>query len=244
MHPAPPAPSRDWSLFLDVDGTLIEIQETPASVFVGDELKSLLLEASRRLNGALALVSGRSIEVLDELFHPLALPAAGLHGVERRLATGERRGQTYRDPALAGARAMLTAFVESHPGTLLEDKGRALAVHFRLAPEFEASSRQAVAAAARTLPPGYHVQEGKMVLEIKPLNFTKATAIEEFMREPPFMGRTPVFVGDDLTDQAGLRAVESLGGISIAVGHRVQGQWRFDNPAAVRRWLAALAALP
>ncbi len=243
MHPRPPAPSRDWCLFLDVDGTLIELQETPSSVVVGDALKQLLEEVSRRLDGALALVSGRSIEVLDELFHPLVFPAAGLHGVERRLATGERRGQSYRDTALAGARASLTLFVESHPGTLLEDKGRALAVHFRLAPESETSARQAVAAAARALSPGYHVQEGKMVLEIKPLGFTKATAIEEFMQEAPFLGRTPVFVGDDLTDQAGFRTVERLGGISIAVGHRVQGQWRFDNPAAVRRWLGSIATL-
>ncbi len=119
--------------------------------------------------------------------HPLVFPAAGLHGVERRLATGERRGQSYRDTALAGARASLALFVEAHPGTLLEDKGRALAVHFRLAPEFETSARQAVAAAARALAPGYHVQEGKMVLEIKPLGFTKATAIEEFMQEAPFL---------------------------------------------------------
>ena len=130
-----PDPSHDWCLFLDVDGTLIELQETPSAVFVGDELKQLVMEASRRLGGALALVSGRSIEVLDELFFPLELPAAGLHGVERRLASGERRGQSYRDAALASARAKLEAFVASHPGTLLEDKGRALAVHFRLAPE-------------------------------------------------------------------------------------------------------------
>ena len=82
-----------------------------------------------------------------------------------------------------------------------------------------------------------------MVFEIKPLSFTKATAIEEFMQEAPFLGRIPVFVGDDLTDQAGFRAVETLGGISIAVGHRVQGQWRFDNPAAVRRWLVSIATL-
>lgn len=243
MHPRAPAPSRDWCLFLDVDGTLIELEETPASVVVSDALKQLLTEVSRRLGGALALVSGRSIEVLDALFEPVVFPAAGLHGVERRLATGERRGQSYRDPALAGARTSLALFVEAHPGTLLEDKGRALAVHFRLAPEFETGARQAVAAAARALAPGYHVQEGKMVLEIKPLSFTKATAIEEFMQEGPFRARTPVFVGDDLTDQAGFRAVERLGGISIAVGHRVQGQWRFDNPAAVRRWLGSIAAL-
>jgi len=244
MRSRAPAVSRDFGLFLDVDGTLVELQETPAEVIVGESLKSLLVEVSRCLQGALALVSGRSIETLDALFAPLVLPAAGLHGVERRGASGVRRGASYCDSALAGARQSLTAFVESHPGTLLEDKGRALALHFRLAPEFETSARQAVSAAVHALASGYHVQEGKMVLEIKPYGFTKATAIEEFLQEPPFAGRTPVVVGDDLTDQAAFRLVETLGGISIAVGHRVQGQWRLDNPAAVRRWLASIAALP
>jgi len=244
MRSQAPAASHDFSLFLDVDGTLVELQETPAEVVVGEPLKTLLTEVSRRLQGAVALVSGRSIETLDALFEPLVFPAAGLHGVERRSASGERRGASYPDPSLSDARLALTAFVESHPGTLLEDKGRALALHFRLAPQFETRARQAVAALVRPLAPAYHVQEGKMVLEIKPHGFTKATAIEEFLGEAPFVGRTPVVVGDDLTDQAGFRLIEALGGISIAVGHRLQGQWRFDNPAAVRHWLAAIAALP
>jgi trehalose 6-phosphate phosphatase len=244
MRSQAPAASPDFSLFLDVDGTLVELQETPGDVVIGEPLKALLAGVARRLEGAVALVSGRSIETLDALFAPLVFPAAGLHGVERRSASGERRGANYRDPLLASARLALTAFVESHPGTLLEDKGRALALHFRLAPDFEAGARQAIAALVRPLAPAYHVQEGKMVLEIKPQGFTKATAIEELLREAPFAGRTPVVVGDDLTDQVGFRLVEALGGISIAVGHRVQGQWRFDNPAAVRHWLASIAALP
>jgi trehalose 6-phosphate phosphatase len=244
MRSRAPAASHDFGLFLDVDGTLVELAETPGEVVVGEPLKTLLTEVSRRLDGAVALVSGRSIETLDALFEPLVFPAAGLHGVERRSASGERRGASYCDPSLAAARLALTAFVESHPGTLLEDKGRALALHFRLAPEFESEARQTVSALVRPLAPGYHVQEGKMVLEIKPQAFTKATAIQEFLREAPFAGRTPVVVGDDLTDQGGFRLVEALGGISIAVGHRVQGQWRVDNPAAVRHWLASIAALP
>jgi trehalose 6-phosphate phosphatase len=242
MRPRAPPVSHDLGLFLDVDGTLVELQETPAEVVVGESLKALLTEVSSRLDGAVALVSGRSIETLDALFEPLIFPAAGLHGVERRRASGERRGANYRDPLLSDARRALTAFVESHPGTLLEDKGRALALHFRLAPAFETGARQAIAALVRPLAPAYHVQEGKMVLEIKPQGFSKATAIEEFLGEAPFAGRTPVVVGDDLTDQAGFRLVETLGGISIAVGHRVQGQCRLDNPAAVRQWLASIAS--
>jgi trehalose 6-phosphate phosphatase len=144
---------------------------------------------------------------------------------------------------LDAARVPLRAFVESHPGTLFEDKGRTIAVHFRLAPALEGSVRRAVAAAIAPLQAHYEVQAGNMVLEIKPRGFTKATAAEAFMREAPFAGRTPVFVGDDLTDEAGLRFAERAGGVSIAVGDRLRGQWRLQNPREVRRWLAAIAAL-
>jgi len=237
-----PAPSLTWCLFLDVDGTLLDIADTPADVVVDEALKSLLLRVSERLGGALALVSGRSIAALDELFAPLRLPAAGQHGAERRGASGLEicaDGGT----ALAGARAHLAAFVESHPGTLLEDKGRSLAVHFRLAPALEDTVRRVVAGAAAPIASRYEVQEGKMVLEIKPRGITKGTAAEAFMREAPFAQRTPVFVGDDLTDESGLRFAEAAGGIAVAVGSRVRARWQLDDPAAVRRWLRAIAAL-
>jgi len=238
-----PVPSLNWCLFLDVDGTLLDFTDAPSLTVADPELKTLLGEVAERLGGAVALVSGRSIAYLDALFAPLKLPAAGLHGVERRKASGAVQGANYSDAQLNTARAALGAFVESHPGTLLEDKGRALALHFRLAPEFESGVRQIVAALAKAMGANYHVQEGSMVLEIKPCGFTKATAAKKFMQEPPFSGRTPVFVGDDLTDQAGFRIVEALGGISIAVGNRIRGQWHFDDPAAVRRWLQDIAAL-
>ena len=242
MQTAAPAPSREWCLFLDVDGTLLELAETPTAVVVDCELKELLARLARTLDGAVALVSGRSIDVVDRLFAPLRLPAAGLHGLERRTASGERRSAQGIDARLDGARASLAAFVRAHPGTLLEDKGCALAVHFRTAPRFAELARRAVDEAARSVP-GHHVQEGKMVLEIKPGGITKATAVEAFMCEPPFQGRRPVFVGDDLTDHDGLRSVERMGGISIAVGDRIEGQWHLEDPAEVRRWLASIAAL-
>ncbi len=138
----PPAPSLDWCLFLDVDGTLLELTDTPSGVAADPMLKSLLKEVAERLGGAVALVSGRSIAYLDALFAPLKLPAAGLHGVERRKASGAIQGANYSDAQLDGARAALQAFVDAHPGTLLEDKGRNLAVHYRLAPELEASVRR------------------------------------------------------------------------------------------------------
>jgi trehalose 6-phosphate phosphatase len=242
MNTAAPAPSREWCLFLDIDGTLLELAETPEAVVVDRELKDLLARLAQTLEGALALVSGRSIDVMDQLFAPLRLPAAGLHGLERRTASGERRGAQGVDARLDAARTSLAAFVDAHPGTLLEDKGGALALHFRTAPRFAEPARRAVDAAARSVP-GYHVQEGKMVLEIKPRQVTKGTAVEAFMHEPPFRGRKPVFVGDDLTDHDGMRSAERLGGISVAVGDRIEGQWHLEGPAEVRRWLASVAAL-
>jgi trehalose 6-phosphate phosphatase len=244
MRNAAPAPSLDWCLFLDVDGTLVELAETPSAVLVDRSLNGLISAVARRLNGAVALVSGRSIATIDELFAPLKLPAAGQHGAERRTASGASYSAGARREAdLDGARLSLITFVDAHPGTLFEDKGFTIAVHFRRAPEFEESVLHAVSAAAAALGAGYEVQAGNRVFEIKPSSFTKATAAEAFMSEAPFAGRTPVFVGDDLTDEPGLRFAERAGGISIAVGDRISGQWRLENPREVRRWLAAVAAM-
>jgi trehalose 6-phosphate phosphatase len=237
-----PTPSRAWCLFLDVDGTLLELADTPDAVTVDDALKELLARVAEALGGAVALVSGRSIGVLDRLFTPLKLPAAGLHGLERRTASGALNAAAEPDARLGHARACLAAFVDAHPGTLLEDKGGTLALHFRLASHFAETARRVIEASARALP-GFQVQEGKMVLELKPRGITKATAARAFMQEPPFAGRTPVFVGDDLTDRDGLSFAERMGGVSIAVGDRIEGQCHLQNPAEVRRWLASVAAL-
>jgi trehalose 6-phosphate phosphatase len=238
-----PVLSLQWCLFLDVDGTLIELTDSPLETFAEPQLKAVLGQVSERLGGAVALVSGRSIEYLDALFDPLRLPAAGLHGVERRKASGVMHGASFVDAQLNQARAAVAALVQEHPGTSVEDKGRTIAIHYRMAPQAETAVRQSLAAIAKPLGSNYHIQEGNMVLEIKPRGFTKASAIKAFMTEAPFSGRRPVFVGDDLTDQDGFRMVEDQGGISIAVGDRVQGQYRFDNAAAVRTWLQGIAEL-
>ena len=188
-------------------------------------------------------MSGRSIHYLDGLFAPLRLPAAGLHGVERRKASGVLHGASFVDTQLTQARTAVNTLVQAHPGTSVEDKGRTIAVHYRMAPQVESVLRQELAAIAKPLGTNYHIQEGNMVLEIKPRGFTKATAIKAFLKEPPFSGRKPVFIGDDLTDQDGFRLVEDEGGISIAVGERVHGQYRATNASAVRTWLQGIAAL-
>lgn len=235
-------PPQAWCVFLDVDGTLIELTNTPLQTCADAALKSLLQRLSDRLGGALALVSGRSIEYLDALFAPLHLPIAGLHGVERRAFSGALYGTGIDGSRLDEARAALGALVAAHPGTLLEDKGRTVAVHFRMAPHSETAIRRSVAAVAAALEPAYHVQGGNMMLEIKPRGFSKGGAIDGFMREPPFAGRTPVFVGDDFTDMDGFEVVESYGGISIGVGDRVTGQCRLADPAAVHAWLERAAS--
>src|ERR1700723_425382 len=138
-----PPPSLKWCLFLDVDGTLIELTDSPLDPLASPELKTLLGQVSERLGGALALVSGRSIGYLDGLFAPLRLPAAGLHGVERRKATGAMHGASFVDTQLTEVRSAVNALVQAHPGTSVEDKGRTIAVHFGMAPEGEADGRQA-----------------------------------------------------------------------------------------------------
>jgi trehalose 6-phosphate phosphatase len=243
MTPSPSLPSLQWCVFLDVDGTLIEFTDSPLETRADPGLKALLSNVAERLGGALALVSGRSIEYLDGLFAPLRLPAAGLHGVERRKASGVMHGASFVDTQLDPARAVLKALAIAHPGTLLEDKGRTIAVHFRMAPRSEPAVLETVRAIAAQLGSNYHIQGGNMMLELKPRGFTKASAIKAFMHEPPFSGRKPVFVGDDLTDQDGFRTVEDQGGISIAVGDRVHGQFRLENPKAVRGWLEGISAM-
>jgi trehalose 6-phosphate phosphatase len=243
MKQTPPSPSLEWCLFLDVDGTLVELTDTPSQTVADPEIKALLRETAERLGGAVALISGREIQTLDELFAPLRLPAAGLHGVERRKSDGAIQGAHFVDSRLDPARAAIKALVAAHPGMLMEDKDRTIAVHFRMAPQDAGIAARAVSEIAESLGTGYHVQAGDMMFEIKPRGFTKATAIEAFMNEPPFNGRHPVFVGDDLTDQDGFAFVAAAGGISIGVGDRVQAQYYLKDVAAVRAWLRGIVAL-
>lgn len=233
----------DWALFLDVDGTILEIAATPEAVQVPPLAVPAIAAASARLGGAVALVSGRSIADLDRLFSPLRLPAAGSHGAQRRTAEGvviERHDAAQLEPA----RELLARFVEAHAGLLLEDKRDALALHYRLAPALEPAARRVVAEAAAAVGPAFHVQEGKMVLEIKARATSKGRAIEQFMEERPFAGRQPVFVGDDLTDEDGFAVVNRLGGHSIAVGvaRETLARWHLRDAAHVLRWLASQGA--
>ena len=228
-----------WALFLDVDGTLVDIERHPDEVRAEPALRQSLASAATALGGALALVSGRSIASLDRIFTPLTLPAAGLHGLERRDAAGRVHYPSGYAERIAAARAGLLGFVQSEAGLLLEDKGAALALHFRNAPELEDACRQNMETARRTAGEDFHVQQGKMVLELKPSGHDKGTAIQAFMGETPFAGRQPVFIGDDLTDEDGFRAVNRLGGLSVRVGAHPDTAARIvaDSVAEIRQWL-------
>lgn len=246
MTPFGPAPrsreERDrCCLFLDVDGTLLDIAPTPDAVRVDDELRRLLADVASALDGAVALVSGRDIQSLDHLFDPQRWPAAGLHGLERRDAEGRLHRHARGRRSLDEARLRLLYLVGRLPGVLIEDKGLSLAVHYRAAPELETPLRRALADIAAQLEPDYHVLEGKRVLELKPTAATKADAVRAFLDEPPFAGRRPIYVGDDVTDLDGFAAVERLGGVSVAVGDRVNAQLRVASPRDVRALLADLA---
>jgi trehalose 6-phosphate phosphatase len=226
-----------------VDGTLLEIAPTPDAVRVEESLKQLLRRVRDALGGAVALVSGRSLEQLDHLFAPERWPAAGLHGLERRGADACVRYAGPGAQGLVDARVALTNLARRAPGTLLEDKGRSLALHYRAVPGLEPALRREVRRITARLGEGYHLLEGDRVFEVKPSAATKADAIRAFLAEPPFAGRRPIFIGDDITDLEGFAAVERAGGMSVAVGDRVQALARVASPRDVRALLADLAEL-
>jgi len=238
-----PLPHDPWCLFLDVDGTLLELADSPGGVAVDPHLLPLLEQLRNAAGGALALVSGRTIGNLDELLGSSGLPAAGLHGCERRDATGAMHVAPIAREQLADVRAGLQRLAARHSGLLLEDKGAGLALHFLKARELEHELRAEVALLAAPLVPKFALLDGHAVLEVKPAAHTKDSAVSAFMEEQPFRGRQPIFIGDDQTDYGGFAAVRRFGGMAIAVGPRVQSEWWLPGPAAVRQWLGELAAV-
>lgn len=221
------------ALFLDFDGTLVDIAPEPGAVVIPSGLVPTLEALQRYLQGAVAVVSGRPIREIDRFLAPLRLPVAGVHGAERRSAAGgmDCIGEHPLDAVEQAANDLAAA----DSRLLVEHKRASIALHYRLAPDREAACIDTMqAAVARS--PGLVLLRGKMVVEAKPGSASKGGAIEAFLREPPFAGRTPVFVGDDVTDEAGFAAVQRLGGLGVKVGEgaTVAGQ-RLADPAALRR---------
>jgi trehalose 6-phosphate phosphatase len=232
-------PQTDVALFLDVDGTLLEIAATPAAVRVPAALRNTLHLAAKREDGALALISGRTIAELDRLFDPHVFPAAGQHGVEIRDPQGNVTHPVIDASQLDEARDVLGELVTHYKGLLLEDKGSALALHFRQAPQHERAVMVVMVGLADQLREKFVLRDGKCVLELTPRGYSKRGAIEAFMREPPFAGRTPVFIGDDVTDEDGFEAVNALGGYSVRVGDlaATAAKFRFSSVSTVIAWL-------
>lgn len=230
-------------LFLDVDGTLLDLAPRPDAVEVPASLLDTLAATERRLDGALALVSGRPIEQLDRLFAPLRLPASGVHGAQiRQSADGASRWLTQaRLPDRAWAD--LLRLLEAFPGTLAENKGISFAVHYRNSAAKEEELIVALQHFIETLVErDLELIAGHRVFEVRLPGFDKGKAIERFMAEEPFAGRRPVFVADDLMDRAGFDTALALGGFAFSVGAEVPGLsgW-FPRPEAVRAWVGRLA---
>lgn len=238
-------PGCECALFLDVDGTLVDFAERPDAVRLRPGVPALLQRLADARSGALALVSGRPVEQLDTLFAPLRLPAAGMHGHQLRSADEAipAVGDEDLPAALHALHARAERLAHEHPGLLVEDKRSGLALHWRNAP----GAGDAVAAFAEaqlSALPGYRLQPGNQVIEFVPRGSDKGRAVEALMARPPFTGRMPVFVGDDLTDEAGFAAANRLGGWSVLVGDRAGSTARYALPdiGAVLAWLGTSVA--
>ncbi len=238
LSPPPNRIAAHCAVFLDFDGTLLNLAERPDQVVVDGCLLYLLDELYVATAGAPAVISGRRMADLDAPLMPLRLPLAGVHGAERRRADGSVERHAIPATLLWQTRMALRLRLRRYTGLLLEDKGCAFAVHYRGAGAPVATrlraELQALAVVSRGL---FELQEGRDVIELRPRACDKGTALHSFMSEPPFAGRFPIFIGDDQTDRAAFEAVGRVQGMAIAVGSRVTAPWWLPDPAAVRAWL-------
>jgi len=238
MQLLPPLTSRS-ALFLDFDGTLVDIAPRPDEVVVEPRLVATLQALHDYLGGALAIVSGREITGLDAFLSPLVLPAAGAHGATIRRADGTLSAVAPPDLFLVSRAAQRLAVL--HPQLLVEQKEAAVALHYRQAPELESLCLETLTeAVSRT--PGTELMRGKLVFEVKPRGVNKGQAVAAFMAGAPFAGRVPLFAGDDLTDEDGFAAVQRLGGLGLKVGDGpTQARHRCASPGDFRHWLETTA---
>jgi trehalose 6-phosphate phosphatase len=230
------------AILLDIDGTLLDLMPTPREVWVPPGLAKTLNRLLRRTDGALALVSGRSLNDIDLIFAPEQFPAVGGHGAEMRITGDSEAVATHAPPMDKELKRRLAAIAKLSPGILLEDKGYSLALHYRLAPHAEKAIYAAVSLIRADLPNApIEVLPGKCVCEIKHSGFTKATGVKELMTHEPFKGRRPLFIGDDVTDESVFGIMPDFDGLAFSVGRRAKGvAGHFDSPDDVRQFLAHL----
>ena len=229
------------AIFTDFDGTLVELAETPDAIDVPVSLPQALERAAREFGSAFAVLTGREIEDIDRYLSPLVLPIAGAHGTQRRRADGTL--ETATAATVLGAEEIahiIEPLVLAHPGLLLETKDGAVALHFRQAPELENACRIAMEDAVHHAP-DFALIPGKMVFEARSRGVSKGTALRAFMTEEPFIGRTPIFIGDDTTDEDGFTAAQDLGGIGIKLGDGdTAARMRIADVASVRALIQGL----
>jgi len=237
-----PSITRETALFLDFDGTLAELAPRPDAVRVAQGLIACLAALHAQLDGALAIVSGRRLADLDHFLRPLVLPAAGEHGAQQRSADG--RVSSVHIPDLSQVLATARNLVDQHPGLLLEPKSSSIALHYRHRPDLESLCRDVLIGAIGGTD-ALELLEGKCVLEVKARGIDKGVAIRAFMAQRPFAGRTPLFAGDDITDEAGFVAVQAMRGVGIKVGQGDSiARHRCDSPHALRSWLQSSSSPP
>jgi trehalose 6-phosphate phosphatase len=231
---------QSTALFLDCDGTLAPIVDHPADARVPEPVLADVAALHELSGGALAIVSGRSIEQLDALFHPHVLPVSGIHGIERRDAEGNLHRPELDDGAISILHAHLAAFVAVNEGLVLETKSASIALHWRMRPDLEEQCKDLALVLAGAYPQ-FHLQHGKAVAELRLGKGGKGSAILEFLGEPPFARRTPVFAGDDVTDEDGFAAIAPLAGLSIRIGPGdTLARHRCPSPEAFYAWLRRL----
>jgi trehalose 6-phosphate phosphatase len=230
------------ALLLDIDGTLLDLARTPREVWVPPGLAVTLHALHERTKGALALVSGRSLNDIDLIFAPDRFPGVGGHGAEMRLSTDGEAVATHAPPLDPELKRRLAAIARLSPGILLEDKGYSLALHYRLAPHAEKAIYEAVSLIRADLPnASIEVLPGKCVCEIKQAGFDKATGVRELIKHAPFRGRRPIFIGDDVTDESVFAIMPDLDGLAFSVGrHAIGVTGHFEEPSDVRAWLKRL----
>ncbi|MCV0397562.1 MAG: trehalose-phosphatase [Rhizobiaceae bacterium] len=239
-----PASAAGLALFLDIDGTLVDIAPTPDAVAVEPGLAESLGRLASRLDGAVALVTGRPIEAVDALFDGLRLPVSGLHGAEWRDTRGDVSRPEPTD-AFLRSRERLRRAVAGWEGVVFEDKGVAFAAHWRLAPLHEKEIRELMRDIAAKVGEGWTLQAGKCVLELRPKGRDKGDALTGFMAAKPFAGRRPLAIGDDVTDEAMFAAANAMGGLSVRVGDNGRptvASGSVASPAVLRRWITGVAA--
>jgi trehalose 6-phosphate phosphatase len=243
--PGLPAPPNELAFLLDIDGTILDIAATPTEVRVSNNLRDTLARLDRLSGDALALVSGRSLQDIDRIFAPLRLAAVGGHGAELRVAKHEAPIRGRAPPLPSELRQRLAGVAALGTGIIVEDKGYSIALHYRLAPNLKDAVESAVAAIHAEAARGtLDVLPGKAVIEIKRRGFEKGMAVRELMRHPPFAGRRPIFVGDDVTDASVFAMLPEFDGVGFSVGRMFPGvAGCFAAPRDVRKWLAQISRI-